>query len=169
MHSKTQLATLAEIADIEIGFEESAVVQVEFGEKTGYLIAGAYHVEEPPSGISLQQVIYLCTGKRGIETAEAPDVLVSVKNDCWFAVETSEIAIIPCPSRKPYPIIFISKHGYRWMLEMTRDGNFTGLIDHLNHRFPPSGFATSRTIFEDTSSPFHMAARIKTTSIRTQR
>lgn len=167
MHSKTQSQTLARITEIEIGLEESAVVQVEAGEATGYLISEAYAVSKPPSEITLHHVTYLCARDGGIETAEAADVLVGRRNDCWFAVETVEVSIIPCPSREPYPIIFISKHGYRWMREMIHHGDVVKLLEHLNNRFPPCGFTTSRKILEDPSCPFNMAACIGTTPIKT--
>jgi hypothetical protein len=168
MRSKSQSQSLARITSIEIGHEESAVVQVEGGETTGYLISEAYAVGEPPSEITLSNVIYLCARYGGVETTEATEVLVTTKNDYWFAVETGEVSIIPCPSREPYPIIFISKRGYRWMEEMIRHGNFPRLLAHLSERFQPSRFVTSRKILEGPSSPFNIASRIRTTPIKPQ-
>lgn len=168
MGTKTQSQSLARITDIEIGLEESAVVQVEGGETIGYLISEAYAVGAPPTKITLNNVTYFCALDGGVETAEAPEVLVSNKNDYWFAVETGEVSLIPCPSREPYPIIFISKHGYRWMQDMIRHGNVTRLLTHLKNRFAPSSFVTSRKIFEDPSFPFNVASRIRTRPIKTQ-
>jgi hypothetical protein len=168
MGTKTKSQSLARITEIEIGLEESAVIQVEGGETMGYLISEAYAVGAPPTEIALNNVIYFCVFGGVGETAAAREVLVSNRNDYWFAVATGEVAVIPCPSREPYPIIFISKHGYRWMQDMLRHGNVTRLVTHLESRFAPSSFVTSRKIFEDPSSPFNDASRIGTRPMKTQ-
>lgn len=168
MAIKSQSQSLARITGIEIGLEESAVVQVEGGETTGYLISEAYAVGDSPTEITLNNVIYFCALDGGVETAEVPEVLVSNKNGYWFAVETGDVSVIPCPSREPYPILFISKHGYRWMQDMIRHGNVTRLLTHLKNRFTPSSFVTSRKILEDPSSPFSAASRIGTRLMKTQ-
>ena len=70
MRSKTQLQALPRITDIGIGIEESAVVQVEAGEATGYLIAAACAVGELPSELTLTDVIYFCARGGEVEIAE---------------------------------------------------------------------------------------------------
>ena len=163
MDLKTQMQTMARITEIDIGLEESSVVQVEASEATGYLIAEAYSIGELPSEISLHEVVYLRARGTDVEIAEATEVLVSTKNDYWFAVETGDVSLIPCPSREPYPIVFISKHGFRWMQDLIRHGDLARLLEHLNQRFRSFSFATSREILDDPSSPFFSVSRIRTT------
>jgi hypothetical protein len=112
MDSKTKLQAISRITEIDIGIEESAVVQVEGGDAMGYLIAEAYSVGELPSEITLRNLIYLRAQGADVETAKFAEVLVSAKNDYWMAVETGEVLVIPCPAREPYPIVFISKHSH---------------------------------------------------------
>ncbi len=164
MRSKTRLQELSKITEIEIGLEESAVVEVEAGEAKGYLIAEAYAVGELPSEITLSNVIYLCACGRDFRLAEAPEVRVSTKDGYWFAVETEGVSIIPCPATEPYPIVFISKHGFEWMKDMIRRGNVARVLEHLSNRFESCRFATTRRVLEDPSLPFRNASWIGTTS-----
>lgn len=163
MRSKVQQQTLSRITEIEIGLEDSAVVQVEAGEAQGYMISESYAVGEIPSEITLRNVMYLYAHGQDFQVAEAPEVLVRTKDDYWFAAETGDVLLIPCPSKEPYPIVFISKHGFEWMGDMIRHGNVQRVIEHLTDRFQLYDFVTSRSILKDPSLPFSHASCIGTT------
>jgi hypothetical protein len=166
MDSKTKLQAISRITEIDIGLEESAVVQVEGGDAMGYLIAEAYSVGELPSEITLRNLIYLRAQGADVETAKFAEVLVSAKNDYWMAVETGEVLVIPCPAREPYPIVFISKHGFIWMQDLIRHGDVDRVLEHLNQRFAPCRFLTSREILHEPSSPFFAVSCIRPTPLK---
>lgn len=154
MRSRTQNQTHSKISEIEIGLEESAVVLVEAGDATGYLISKSYSIGVRPFEIALHEVIYLCLHGSDIRVAELREVMVSTRDGYWCAVETGEVLVIPCPAREPYPIIFISKHGYCWMRELIQNGNIQRVNEHLWSRFKSYKFATDRSILVEPSSPF---------------
>lgn len=165
MRPKSQQHALTRISEVEIGLEESAVVLVEAGEVMGYLISEAYAVGGLPTEFILRNATYLCIRGAEIRIAESPEVLVSAKDGCWCAVETVEAAIIPCPAKEPYPVIFISKHGFLWMMDSIREGKIHQVIGHLGNRFDSSGFVTNRKMLDDPTSPFRRAARIATVAV----
>jgi len=157
MPSKTQSQAVTQVSEIEIGLADSAVVLVERGDAFGVLIAEGYTVGELPSEITMSKVIYLCAHDAEFRTATISRVLVSVRNEFWSAVDTAAVAIIPCPASQPYPILFISKHGYGWMAETIRNRDFTRLRDHLAERFDSAAFKTDRRILTAPGSPFSHA------------
>lgn len=161
MLAQTQLLTVAGIAEVEIGLGECAVVQVELGEAKGYLIAERYTVREFPSEIALNHVVYICAHSDEVEVENLSEILISRNEDIWSAVDTSRICIIPCPAWQPYPLIFISKHGFRWMSGCIDDRKFGRLLEHLANRFEPTEFATSRRILLDESLPFTKASILR--------
>jgi hypothetical protein len=158
MRVKTQPQEISRITEIEIGLGESVVVHVEAGQAKGYLIAEAFTVGELPSEITLSKVFYVCAQDEKVQVAEIAEVLVTGKNDYWFATDTATISIIPCPSSQPYPVLFISKYGFNWMKQAIRDSAFQRLLDHLGRRFDHSDFATDRKLLSDPDSPFSRAS-----------
>ncbi len=142
------------VMDVEIGLEESAVVWVESGEVTGYLIAKGYTIGEPPSEIALEQVLYLGAVPGWRQATVLEKVLVSGANGCWAAVDLSTVSLVPCPSRKPYPILFISKHGFHWMEEMIHKRSAVRVLNHLREQFAGLSFRTDRRILAEEDSSF---------------
>lgn len=154
---------LGACSDLDATTKESAVLQVEAEEDTAaYLIAEAYSVGALPSEMTLRNVLYFWVQGANARMAVFPKVLLSHAGGCWCSVDAVDAALIPCPSLEPYPLLFISHHGFEWMETMLRQGNSSKLATHLGNRFGPCGFRTDRSLLQDPSSRFSRARRIQT-------
>jgi hypothetical protein len=163
MDTKPWTDWLGASSDLEAATKESAVLQVEAEEDAAaYLIAEAYSIGALPSEMTLRNVIYFWSEGAHSRMAVLLKVLLSHAGGYWCAVDVADAALIPCPSAEPYPLLFISHHGFEWMETMLRQGKSGKLATHLGNRFRPCGFRTDRSLLNAPESRFSRAPRIET-------
>jgi hypothetical protein len=163
MDTKPWAECLGASSDLEAAAKESAVLQVEAeADAAAYLIAEAYRVGSLPSELTLRNVIYFWVEGADARLAVSPKVLLSQSDGCWCAVDVADAALIPCPTREPYPLLFISHHGFAWMEQMLREGKSGKLATHLEDRFRPCGFRTDRNRLHDPALRFARARLLET-------
>ncbi|GAA5482647.1 hypothetical protein [Haloferula sargassicola] len=142
METFAKLQTVAGLDPIQIGFNEAAVLQVEGGEWTSYLIAAGCTTGREV--LHLHEVWFCGVSAEIVELGHAAEVMISCRHDWWSAVNPASIDLLPCPSRQAYPLRFISRHGFRWMADMIRHQEFEPLLEHLHGRFQAAGLVTDR-------------------------
>lgn len=130
------------------------MVLVERGERLGYLISEEYSIGDLPNERILSNVVSLSIEGDVCEIGVIDTVHISCPKRYWTAMDLGSVELVPCPALEPYPILFISSHGFEWMRRKSNSKGWQVLATHLRGRFRSISFATDRNTLASEDSPF---------------
>ena len=159
MKTNPKESKLSNVAEIDFGFREALVVCLEYGESQGFLIADSFSQEEKNSTLILNDATYLYGDGQTLGSVSSERTILSCASDMWVATDVATVPAFPYPSRTPYPVLNISRHGFSWLISRLEDRHYQRVWFHLWSRFEKCS-APDRASSEDSSIPIYSPPKL---------